>query len=183
MGIGIEEVKDLLDVFGGERYMLTYTEDKPGGRWGKSKRARGTASVILHKDATGIDIVKSMLAREYLIDELNLAEYSVAGTPPSSRLGKQSVINGSNTGVPQRNPSLLEDRGKETGSPGRRAGDQQSLQQKMPSKEELHRFLEAARRRANDGAPGFFSALESLGWSTEKFMFGNIQSKVEWKKP
>ncbi|CAN0401615.1 unnamed protein product [Pylaiella littoralis] len=49
-----------------------------------------------------------------------------------------------------------------------------------PSSAELRRCLEAARRRANDEAPGFFAALEALGWSTEKFMFGNIKSRVEW---
>ena len=178
----MEDVKDLLVVFGDERYMLAYTEGKPGG--GMRRRAKkGAVSIILHKEATGTDTIKSMLAREYMIDELARAGYSVVGAhSPPSRLGKQSAINGGCAEVSTRSSEEEEgDRGNESEFVTMGWRHQQKQQQKYHlSRPELLRCLEVARRRASEGAPGFFAALEALGWSTEKFMFGNIQTKVEW---
>lgn len=198
----METVTDLLRIFGNERYMLTYTE---GGSSGGAKKvksregkkagaARGIASVILHKNATGADTVKSFLALEYLQEELALAGFSVAGAPPSAqkivRNGNSrndNRINGNNQkGVPKKDVAVG-GWGKEEAGGGMvesvLAQEKGAVDTPQPSSTELRRCLEAARRRADEGAPGFFVALRALGWSTEKFMFGNIKSRVEWRLP
>ena len=90
-------VTDLLGIFGQERYMLAYTGGRGGGSGAegsatkpglisnskkKKTGSRGVASVILHKDATGADTVKSLLALEYFQDELREAGFDVVGAPP-----------------------------------------------------------------------------------------------------
>ena len=231
-------VTDLLRIFGDERYMLAYTERKKKRKTdrgdGKVKAAgdgdgdgegsvadRGIVSVILHRDATGADTVKSLLALEYLQMELKAAGFKVVGAPPPPatpvprNAGKAKTVNGDSAaaaaapapaivttpGVPPQTAVATEGLGthpavgvtpgavgaplpNSTGVPPvslRAAGRREQEGRRHPSAAELRRCLEAARRRANEGAPGFFAALEALGWSTEKFMFGNIKSKVEWR--
>ncbi|CAM9629357.1 unnamed protein product [Ectocarpus sp. 12 AP-2014] len=227
-GVSMDGVTDLLRIFGNERYMLAYTEKKKRRRQakgiiraragdgdGRGDRAapRGIVSVILHRDATGADTVKSLLALEYLQDELKHAGFEVVGAPPAARSGgratpppaKTRPINGDGSpavsepaaavtrGVPPPPPGGAEQGEAASGAPtprssggtapvlsAARAGGAES-ERPQPSSAELCRCLEAARRRAEEGAPGFFAALETLGWSTEKFMFGNIKSRVEWR--
>lgn len=191
-------VSDLLRIFGKERYMLAYTEggkrNKLGAKTTGKRKARGTVSVILHKEATGADTVQSLLALEYFHEELANAGFAVVGASPSMSRQQNSVkpsVNGS-LGV-SREGVAVERWGKELQAEG--AGEAPSPEEALsrergggggtrsgnPSPEELRRCLEAARRRASEGAPGFFAALGALGWSTEKFMFGNIKSRVEWR--
>ncbi|CAM9484548.1 unnamed protein product, partial [Laminaria digitata] len=126
-------VTDLLGIFGQERYMLAYTGSSGGGDGGssdggegsaiepglsdskKKKRKKsgssGVASVILHKDATGADTVKSLLALEYFQDELREAGFDVVGAPPppsssqslspatKSDDDRQQRVNGNNPAV------------------------------------------------------------------------------------
>ena len=232
-------VTDLLRIFGDERYMLAYTERKKkrkadrggGGRAQAQAQAggkdggvadRGIVSVILHRDATGADTVKSLLALEYFQEELKRAGFKVVGAPPpaatpaSRNASKATGVNGDSAasaaaaapavaaapGVPPLTVVAAEGRGTQPASgvtPGAvggapllpnsneaapvplRAGEGREEERRHPSAAELRRCLEAARRRADEGAPGFFAALEVLGWSTEKFMFGNIKSRVEWR--
>ncbi|CAN0392644.1 unnamed protein product [Ectocarpus sp. 8 AP-2014] len=223
----MDGVTDLLRIFGNERYMLAYTEKKRrrqakrivrarAGDGGGGDRAapRGIVSVILHRDATGADTVKSLLALEYLQDELKQAGFEVVGAPPAARSGgratppaaKTRPVNGDGSpavaeptaaavtrGVPPPPLGGAEQGEAASGAPtprssggtapvlsAARAGGAES-ERPQPSSAELRRCLEAARRRAEEGAPGFFAALETLGWSTEKFMFGNIKSRVEWR--
>lgn len=227
----MDGVTDLLRIFGNERYMLAYTEKKKrrrqakriiraragdGDGGGDRAAPRGIVSVILHKDATGADTVKSLLALEYLQDELKQAGFEVLGAPPAARSGgratppaaKTRPVNGDGSpavaepaaaaaavtrGVPPPPPGGAGQGEAASGAPTRRssggtapvlsaagAGGAES-ERPQPSSAELRRCLEAARRRAEEGAPGFFAALETLGWSTEKFMFGNIKSRVEWR--
>ncbi|CAB1096949.1 unnamed protein product [Ectocarpus sp. CCAP 1310/34] len=226
--VSMDGVTDLLRIFGNERYMLAYTEKKKrrrqakriirartgDGDGGDRAAPRGIVSVILHKDATGADTVKSLLALEYLQDELKQAGFEVVGAPPAARSGgraappaaKTRPVNGDGSpavaeqaaaavtrGVPPPPPGGAEQGEAASGAPIPRssggtapvlsaagAGGAESEQPK-PSSAEMCRCLEAARRRAEEGAPGFFAALETLGWSTEKFMFGNIKSRVEWR--
>ncbi|CAM9533457.1 unnamed protein product [Ectocarpus sp. 4 AP-2014] len=228
-GVSMDGVTDLLRIFGNERYMLAYTEKKKRGRQAKrivragagdgdggGDRAapRGIVSVILHRDATGADTVKSLLALEYLQDELKQAGFEVVGAPPAARSGGKATppaamtrpVNGDGSpavaepaaaavtrGVPPPPPGGAEQGEVASGAPtptisggtapvpsAAGAGGAKS-ERSQPSSAELRRCLEAARRRAEEGAPGFFAALETLGWSTEKFMFGNIKSRVEWR--
>lgn len=272
-------VTDLLGIFGHERYMLAYTGGRGVGGGGSSdaegsavkpgpsnnsKKAkkkikksgsRGVASVILHKDATGADTVKSLLALEYFQDELREAGFDVVGAPPPplSRSLSQAtkgdspeerrvkgnnpaVVNGdsgvgvavagegvsveglakgtvvasstvSTEGAPVVEAVAVKGAGAGAGvevgavaaaaaGVGTGAGEPSGEKgagwdesrgvgagghRHHPSPAELRRCLEAARRRADDGTPGFFAALRALGWSTEKFMFGNIKSRVEWR--
>ncbi|CAN0125032.1 unnamed protein product [Scytosiphon promiscuus] len=266
-GVSMEEVEDLLRIFKDERYMLAYTDKSKkrkratgsssssssgggggdeiktnsGSGGGRGALAKGIVSVILHRDATGADTVKSLLALEYLQDELKTAGFEVVGAPlqrappattSAARIGddgantaaKAKPINGDTAGavavaaaaaaavavaapgaIPPRDVPGVEDRGKESSPPplplsavgvegGSGAdvvpaqgsdegeGEAGGGKRRQPTPAELRSCLEAARRRANDGAPGFFAALEALGWSTEKFMFGNIKSRVEWRQ-
>ncbi|CAM9726940.1 unnamed protein product [Ectocarpus fasciculatus] len=222
-GVSMDGVTDLLQIFGNERYMLAYTEKKKkrrkqasgiraragdGGGGGGRAAPRGIASVILHRDATGADTVKSLLALEYLQDELKHAGFEVVGAPPpAARSGggatppasKTRPVNGDGSpavtqGVPSPPPPPGGPKqGEASGAPTPRSGGGAApalsvagaggaeSERPQPSSAELRRCLESARRRAEEGAPGFFAALETLGWSTEKFMFGNIKSRVEWR--
>lgn len=221
-------VTDLLRIFGDERYMLAYTErkkkrktDRSGGGGGDGEGSvadRGIVSVILHRDASGADTVKSLLALEYFQMELKGAGFKVVGAPPpaatpaSRNASKAKAVNGdlaataapapaiaTTPGVSPQTVGAAEGLGTQpvpgvtpgaVGAPlpnntgaasvSLRAGRREE-ERHHPSAAELRRCLEAARRRANEGAPGFFAALEALGWSTEKFMFGNIKSRVEWR--
>lgn len=235
-------VTDLLRIFGDERYMLAYTEKKKkrktdkggcgGGGGGSEVKAdggdgvadRGIVSVILHRDATGADTVKSLLALEYFLEELKGAGFKVVGAPPpavtssSRNAGGAKAVNGDSavaaapapaaavspaatappgvtpqtvvaaegvgmqqaSGVTQGVVAATPPNSNEAASVPLRTGGREE-ERRHPSAAELRRCLEAARRRANEGAPGFFAALEVLGWSTEKFMFGNIKSRVEWR--
>lgn len=202
----MEGVTDLLRIFGNEQYMLTYSGSGGGGgrddglmnqpsrqnKRSKAGSARGVASVILHKNATGAETAIAILALVYFQDELANAGFSVVGALPpaaTTTIGRRNnntkpKVNGSTTGVAQKIVSV-EGRGEGKVVLGaartwerstRRAGGRG-----QPSPAELRRCLQAARRRASDGAPGFFAALNALGWSTEKFMFGNIKARVEWR--
>lgn len=245
------------------------TSEKTKKNNNKKSGSRGVASVILHKDATGADTVKSLLALEYFQEELREAGFDVVGAPPPPPPLSQSsspatkgdnteqqrvngknptVVNGdsgvgvavaregvavegwakgavtassrvaSTEGAPVMEAVAVEGAGAGTGlevgevaavtaaavavplvaaaaagggevgagagEPNGEEGDQSrgaGGHHHHPSPAELRRCLEAARRRADDGTPGFFAALRSLGWSTEKFMFGNIKSRVEWR--
>lgn len=237
----------------------------------KKSGSRGVASVVLHKDATGADTVKSLLALEYFQEELREAGFDVVGAPPpppppplsqplppatkgdtneqqrvngknpavvngdtgvgvavaregvavegwakgavtaSSRVastegapvmeavavegtgagagtgvevGEVAAVTAAAVAVPLVAAAAAAGGGEGVGEPNGEEGDQSRGAEghhRHPSPAELRRCLEAARRRADDGTPGFFAALRSLGWSTEKFMFGNIKSRVEWR--
>ena len=241
--------------------------EKNKRKMNKKSGARGVASVILHKDATGADTVKSLLALEYFHDELRKAGFDVVGAPPpplrlpplssQSSLPAKKADTNQQQGANRKNPADVNGdgssgvgvapggvvvdgwaKGMATASTARKpvveavagegtgvgggavtaaavsvpviavetqagvevgtgAGDPKKGEEKgesrragagvgaaghqHPSPAELRRCLEAARRRADDGTPGFFAALQALGWSTEKFMFGNIKSRVEWR--
>lgn len=211
-GVSMDGVTDLLRIFGNERYMLAYTEKKKkreqakrirarAGDGGGGRAPRGIVSVILHRDATGADTVKSLLALEYLQDELKQAGFEVVGAPPAARRAgratppgaKTRPVNGDGSPAVAEPPPGGAKQGEASGAPTLRssgvAAPASSVagaagaesERPQPSSAELRRCLEAARRRAEEGAPGFFAALETLGWSTEKFMFGNIKSRVEWR--
>ncbi len=98
----MDGVTDLLRIFGDERYMLAYTEKKrkrradsaEGSGGDGSVAPRGIVSVILHRDATGADTVKSLLALEYLQDELKRAGFKVAGAPRSVSKTTAKAVNG-----------------------------------------------------------------------------------------
>lgn len=191
-------VSNLLRIFGEERYMLAYTE---GGKRSKAvatnnskRKAKGTVSIILHRDATGADTVKSLLALEYFHEELANAGFAVVGASPSTSRQQNSAkpkVNGS-LGVPREGVAVETwGKGLLAGEAGGEPSSEEALLREggeggaagdgNPSPEVLRSCLGAARRRANEGAPGFFAALGALGWSTEKFMFGNIKSRVEWR--
>lgn len=235
----MQEVTDLLRIFGDERYMLAYAES--GGRGGSGRKTgsgasdedkkrpkggKGVASVILHRDASGADTVKSLLALEYFQDELAKAGFAVVGARPkpisaaaqeaaeglmkdkrhstsaSTSTSSPERVNGDSGGGSTegaaRDTVAVEGWGTGGRSRARRSEEEVSSSQKAegagdgdrdrdrdiqrPSVVELRRCLAAAKRRADDGAPGFFEALRILGWSTEKFMFGNIKSRVEWRQ-
>lgn len=249
-GVSIDGVRDLLRIFGDERYMLAFTPGVASKMYTGSsndsskksrviKRARaikkGIASVILHRDATGADTVKSLLALEYFHDELAKAGFAVVGARTQPRQG-QTKNNSKNN--EQNRQAQKTTRSSTTTSTGDDTGAAMPLTGSLPvvngdksqpppplvavavngdspvkeipqngagvnarwgpgaakevevraqagrqelSQAQLLRCLEAARRRADEGAPGFFAALAALGWSTEKFMFGNIKSRVEWR--
>lgn len=230
----MDGVDDLLHIFGGERYMLTFTPARGGGgdsrssgdavdgatdgtsnsstigRRGRASR-KGTASIILHRDATGADTVKALLALEYFRQELVEAGIAVAGVPNHSKKRKKKgqgevstaaapaatttatatagiPINGDGSQVINGDLSRavadaqVGDRARVSAAASRGEGVQQgSTGARYSSSTVVLRCLEAARRRADQGLPGFFEALAALGWDTEKFMFGNIASRVEWR--
>lgn len=215
----MDDVNDLLRVFGDERYMLAFTGPESSGTVGegygrkilsKAKQARvlraggakGSASVVLHKDATGADAVKSLLALGYLHEELakagiaavgatRVASVTTSATSRSRGLKAERIEVGRSS---QESPvsGIIPINGDIAGGvPGiGNAGDSGSRgagysggkgpQQHYSYAQVLH-CLRTAKRRADEGFPGFLEALQSLGWNTEKFMFGNIKSRVEWR--
>ncbi|CAM9714403.1 unnamed protein product [Discosporangium mesarthrocarpum] len=129
-GVNMGDVKELLSIFGGEHYMLSYT------------KGRG-ASVILHRQATGPETLKSILALRYLQEELGRGQGKEEGCLYQ---GKGPIVEGD----------------------------------EAASWVILRRCLEMARIRANKNIDSLLDALEQLGWSTDKFMYGNIKTRVEW---
>lgn len=202
----MDEIGDLLHIFGEERYMLAFTDGRTGADGGgigggvisrginKTKQlrpgmAKGTASIILHRDATGADTVKSILALEYFHDELSKAGIAVVGarTRPEQKNinnnNKQQQQKPQQQGMPSVNVAVNGEPTTAMGVAQNVAASERGGKRRTTSllNAQVFRCLQAAQRRADEGAPGFFAALSSLGWNTDKFMFGNIKSKVEWR--
>jgi hypothetical protein len=69
-----DELSELLDIFKGERYMIVVGENMKHSNQNKGRspeeRLREHCHVVLHRDATNLDIVRSILALGWLRQEL-----------------------------------------------------------------------------------------------------------------
>ncbi|CEM16729.1 unnamed protein product [Vitrella brassicaformis CCMP3155] len=135
-----DELRSLVRIFRDEKYLLLPEPSE--------------ATVVLHTQAKGMDILKSLLARQYL----------------------QAFLSSTSSPSPQP-PALWQ---QLLPRPIAWRIECARMRQSTHSVKALLPLIKLAQSVADKTFPTLLSCLQREGWSTEHFMFGRIRRRMEW---